>query len=117
VALELLLIFVALPLLLVFPVIWFVSWRTKDQAPPVLISDVLATGETAQAEITAVKNFGGFLQTRPMVRFSLRIQGADGPFELDVTQSVPRTRLRDLHRGATVAVRVTPDHGAAALVL
>lgn len=112
-----LIIFVVVPLVVVGPIIWFVSRQARNDASPVLTSDVLATGEPAQAEITAVKSFGGFLDTRPMVRFGLRVAGADGPYDIDATQSVPRRLLRDLHPGSVVHVRVTADHASAALVL
>lgn len=115
--LPLVLLFVVLPLVVVGPVIWFVSWRSKDETPAVLTSDVLSAGEAAQAEIIAVKSHGGFLDTRPMVRFALRIGGADGPFDLEIVQSVPRSMLRDLRPGTVVAVRVTADRASAAVVL
>jgi hypothetical protein len=113
-ALELLALFVLLPFVVAAGVIWFISWRSRDQTPPVRTSDVLATGDAAQAEILAIKTFGGFLDARPMVRFTLRVEGTDE--RLDVTQSVPRHRLRELSKGDLVDVRLTPDHQNGAIV-
>jgi hypothetical protein len=114
---DLVLIFVVLPIVLIGPVIWFVSWRNRTDEPPVLTSDILAHGTAAQAEIVAFKTYGGFLDGRPMVRFGLRITTADGPLELVVTQSIPRQVLRGLQKGDQVEVRVSADRTAAAIVL
>jgi hypothetical protein len=115
--LDLLILFVVLPLLVVGPVIWFVSWRFRDATPPRLTSEVLATGEPARAEVTAIKTTGGFLDPRPMVRLGLRITSLDGPVDLEVTQSIPRDVLRQLRTGDVVDVRVTSDGAAAAIVI
>ncbi|MHB8467021.1 MAG: hypothetical protein ACYDH6_15105 [Acidimicrobiales bacterium] len=110
-------IFVVVPLLLVGPILWFVSWQSRNDPPPVLTSDVLAHGDDARAEIVSIKSLGGFLDTRPMVRVRLRVQAPDAPIELDIVQSIPRAMLRELREGTSVSVRITPDHATAALVL
>jgi hypothetical protein len=117
--LELLLLFLVLPFLVAGAVIWYISWRSRDEPPPVRTSDVLATGDVGRAEILAVKSMGGFLDTRPMVRVDLRItmDGGDAPFDLQVTQSIPRYALRDVAEGNVTEVRVTPDRQHAAIVL
>ncbi len=110
---ALLLIFIVLPIVLVGPVIWYVSWRNRDDQPAMLTSEVLATGEPARAEIIAMKAYGGFLDARPMVRFSLRVDGRD----VDTTQSVPRDILRTLAPGMQVDVRITTDRAHVAVVM
>jgi len=117
-ALALLLLFVVLPFLVAGLVIAFVSWRSSGDPPPVRTSDVLATGEPGSAEVLTVKPMGGFLDPRPMVRMGLRIRvGASDPFDLEVTQSIPRAHLRDIKPGETVEVRVTADHSVGAVLL
>jgi hypothetical protein len=115
-AAALLVLFVVLPFVVAGLVIAFISWRSSSDPPPVRTSDILATGEPAEAEILAVKPLGGFLDTRPMVRFDLRIDVQPSPVELQVTQSVPRALLRGIGVGDRVEVRVTPDRAAAAVV-
>jgi hypothetical protein len=114
--LELLALFVILPFVVAAGVIRFVSWRSREQTPPVRTSDVLATGQAASGEVLAIKNFGGFLDVRPMVRFTLRVADAGEPFELEVTQSIPRPLLRDIATGDVVEIRLTPDHQNGAIV-
>ena len=109
----LLLIFIVLPLLVAGPVIWFVSWRNRDDTPTMLTSEILATGDAGHAEIVAMKAYGGFLDARPMVRFTLRVDGQ----ELDTTQSVPRDILRTLGPGRQVEVRITTDRAHVAVVM
>jgi len=117
-ALALLLLFVVLPFAVAGGVIGFVSWRSKDDPPPVRTSDILATGDPGEAEVLTVKAMGGFLDARPMVRMGLRVQaGGATPFDLEVTQSIPRSSLRDIRPGVRVEVRVTPDRSRAAVVL
>jgi hypothetical protein len=117
-ALELLVLFVVLPFVVAGLVIAFVSWRSGGGPPPIRTSEVLATGVPGQAEIVAIKAMTGFLDTRPMVRISLRVTApGPGPFDLEVTQSIPRSLLRDLTTGSVVDVRLTPDHTAGAVVL
>ena len=117
-ALALLLLFVVLPFVVAGLVIAFVSWRASGGPPPIRTSEVLATGEAGSAEVLAVKPMGGFLDPRPMVRMDLRVRvGATEEFELQVTQSIPRGRLRDIRPGETVEVRVTGDRSAGAVLL
>jgi len=117
-ALALLLLFVVLPFVVAGGVIAFVSWRSKGGPAPVRTSDILATGDPGEAEVLTVKAMGGFLDARPMVRMGLRVQaGGSAPFDLEVTQSIPRGSLRDIRPGVRVEVRVTPDRSRAAVVL
>ena len=114
----LVLLFVVLPFLVAGPVIAFVSWRWRGRPAPVRTSTILAEGDPAEAEVLAIKPMGGFLDTRPMIRFSLRIRPGAGedPFDLLVTQSMPRAVAREIRVGETVDVRVTRDHANAAIV-
>ena len=117
-ALELLLLFVVLPFLVAGVVIAFVSWRAGGGPPPIRTSDVLAEGIPGRAEIVSIRSMGGFLDGRPMVRIGLRVTAPDpAPFDLEITQSIPRGLLRDLSTGDVVDVRLTPDHGTGAVVL
>jgi hypothetical protein len=116
-ALDLLLLFVVLPFVVAGLVIAFVSWRADGGAPPVRTSNILATGVVGEAEVVTVKPMGGILDGRPMVRIGLRVRAGTGaPFDLEVTQSIPRAVLRGLHTGDVVEVRLTADHSAGAVV-
>lgn len=114
---ELLFLFVVLPFIVAAGVLWFVSWRWKD-VPTVRTSEVLASGDVAAAEVLSVRPLGGLFDPRPMVRLGLRVTvGDEAPFELEITQSIPRLALRDLRAGDHVEARVTPDRSTAAVVL
>lgn len=117
-AVALLFLFVVLPFFVGGAVLWFVSWRWRGAAPPLRTSDVLASGDAASAEVLSVKPVGGFFDVRPMVRLDLRVTADDdAPFDVQVTQSIPRVLLSDLRVGDHVEVRVTRDRTAAAVVL
>jgi hypothetical protein len=114
---ELIFLFVVLPFLVAGAVIAFVSWRWKGKPAPVRTSAILADGEPAEAEVLSVRPLGSFLEVRPMVRFALRVRAAsEEPFELEVIQSLPRGVMREFHPGDVVAVRLTADHSAGAVV-
>jgi hypothetical protein len=114
---ALVILFVLLPFVVAAGVIAFVSWRSSGQPPPVRTSDILATGERGEAEILAIKSFGGLLDTRPMIRLDLRITTpGDATFDLQVTQSLPRPYARGLRPGDHVEVRVLADRAGAAIV-
>ena len=116
---ALLLLFVVLPFLVAGVVIAFVSWRWSGRPAPIRTSAILADGYPADAEVLAVRQLGNILDTRPMVRFSLRVNpGADEePFELEVVQSLPRDAFRQIRPGQVVEVRLTADRSAGAVVL
>jgi len=114
---ALVLLFVVLPFVVAGGVIAFVSWRAKGQEAPTRTSTVLATGEPGDAEVLALRSYGGLLDTRPMVRLDLRITTpSHAPFDLQVTQSLPRPYARSLRVGDRVEVRVLADHSAAAVI-
>jgi len=114
---ALVVLFVVLPFVVAAGVIWFVSWRSKGDAPPVRTSTILADGDPGDAEVLAIRAFGGMLDTRPMVRLDLRIStGGRPPFDLQVTQSLPRPFARALRIGDRVEVRVLPDGSGAAVI-
>jgi hypothetical protein len=115
---ALVLLFVVLPFLVAFPVLAFVSWRWRNKPAPVRTSTILEVGDPAEAEVLAIRPLGGLLDARPMVRFSLRVFSLPGeePFELEVTQSMPRGVARQIRVGETVDVRVLPDRSAGAVV-
>jgi len=111
------LLFVVLPFIVAGAVIAFVNWRSSSGPAPVRTSTILATGEPGEAEVLAIRSFGGLLDTRPMVRVDLRVTSpGPGAFDLQVTQSLPRPFARSLHVGDRVEVRVLPDRSAAAIV-
>jgi hypothetical protein len=114
---ALVVLFVVLPFVVAAGVIAFVSWRSSDGPPAVRTSDILATGDRGEAEVLAIRSFGGLLDTRPMVRLDLRVTtAADPAFDLQVTQSLPRPYARALRVGDRVEVRVLLDRSAAAVV-
>ena len=115
---ALVLLFVVLPFVVAGPVILFVRWRWKGRPAPVRTSTILAYGDPARAEVLAIKPMGGFLDPRPMTRFSLRVTAGAGeaPFDLDVVQSMPRAVAREIRVGEVVEVRLTPDRSAGAIV-
>ena len=114
---ALVVLFVVLPFLVAGGVLAFVSWRSSGDAPPVRTSAILSTGEPGDAEILGLRSFGGLLDTRPMVRLDLRITTTgEAPFDLQVTQSLPRPYARALRVGDRVDVRVLPDRTAAAVI-
>jgi hypothetical protein len=112
------LLFVVLPFVVAPAVIAFVAWRSSGKPPPLRTSAILADGLPAEAEVLAVRMSGSFLDVRPMVRFSLRVNTGpdDAPFDLQVVQSIPRGVVREIRPGDTVEVRVTPDRSAGAVV-
>jgi hypothetical protein len=112
------LLFVVLPFAVAAVVIPFVAWRSSGQPKPVRTSEILAHGIPAQAEVLSVRQLGGPLDTRPMVRFMLQVTGGtDGaPFDLEVIQSLPRGAVREFRPGDRVEIRLTPDLSAGAVV-
>jgi len=116
--LALVFLFVVLPFAVAAGVLWWISWRSGRGPAPVRTSEVLATGDPARADVLSIRSMGGLLDARPMVRFGLRIDTPDGAdLELEVTQSVPRSVLREVQIGDRVEVRLTPDRSHAAIVL
>jgi hypothetical protein len=109
---------VVLPFAVAAVVIPFVAWRSSGKPKPVRTSEILAHGIPAQAEVLSVRQLGGPLDVRPMVRFMLRVTGGPerGPFELEVIQSLPRGVVREFRAGDMVEVRLTPDLSAGAVV-
>jgi hypothetical protein len=119
---QLLLLFVVLPLAVAPVVVWIVARRAPELAPGLRTSELLRDGEPARAELLSWKDKGpSFLDRRPMVAFQLSVQPADQPgaepFQLTVTQSVPRVLLKDFREGMTVDVRLSPDRSTGAIVL
>lgn len=112
----LVLLFVVLPFAVAGLVLGFVSWRTSGDPAPPRTSDILRTGDAADAEILVVRNMGQILDVKPMVRVRLRVTPASAePFEIEVTQSFARDEMRALQVGRTVPVRVLADRSAAAI--
>jgi hypothetical protein len=117
---ALLLLFLVLPIVLAPVVVWIVARRAPTLPPTLRTSQLLLDGEPARAELLEWKDKGpSFLDRRPMVAFKLSVQPSDAgatPFEMTVTQSVPRPLLRQLMPGMEVDVRLGPDRGAGAIV-
>ena len=113
------LLFVVLPFVLAALIIPLVSWRSRNwPKPPLLTSEILATGERAEGEIVSVRNLGTIVDLRPMVKVVLNVVTRDGgdPFELEVVQSFPRSVVYGLRPGERVEVRLSPDRTAGAVV-
>lgn len=114
---ALLLLFVVLPFIVAGGVIAYISWRSDGGVPPVRTSDVLRDGDPVTAEVLSMRNLGTVLDVRPMIRVRIRISpDGESPYELDVTQSVPRSGAREIRVGDRVKARVLADRSAAALV-
>ena len=111
-------LFILLPIVLGALLVPFMVWRSSRGPRPILTSEILANGVPAEAEILSIRPLGSILDMRPMVRFVLRVvDGADeGPFELEVVQSLPRAVVGTFRPGDRVEVRLTPDHSAGAVV-
>lgn len=116
---ALVILFVLLPFVLAAIIFPLVSWRSRGGPKPVLTSDILAHGEPGRARIVAVRNLGGVLDVRPMVRFTLEVRasGENDSFDMEVVQALPRSLVRDYRPGEIVDVRFTPDRTAGAVVL
>jgi len=116
---ALVVLFVFLPFAAAALVVPLVVWRHRDDPKPVLTSEILATGASAEAEILSVRSLGNILDMRPMVRFVLRVRAEVGedPFQLEVVQSLPRSLIGVYKAGDFVEVRLTPDHSAGAVVV
>lgn len=114
---ALVLLFVVLPFVVAGGVIAFISWRGDGDTPPVRTSAVLRDGAPATAEVLSVRNLGNVLDVRPMICVGLRITpSGEEAFDLEVTQSFPRSEVRQIRVGDRVDVRVLADRSAAALV-
>jgi hypothetical protein len=114
----LVLIFVVLPIVVAAVLVPFMVWRNSRGPRPILTSEILASGIPGEAEIVSVRNVGNILDPRPMVRFKLKVRpsGEEGPFDLEVVQSLPRHAIGGFRAGDVVEVRFTPDHTAGAVV-
>ena len=111
-------LFVLLPFAVAGLIIPFVAWRSRNWPKPMLTSEILATGEPADAEIVSVRNLGTIVDLRPMVKVVLKVTTRDGgePFELEVFQAFPRSVIYSLRPGERVQVRLSPDRSAGAVV-
>lgn len=111
-------LFVVLPFAAAAVVVPLVVWRTSGGPRPVLTSEILAHGSPAEGRITALRPLGGPFDLRPMLQFRLEVSAAPGeePFELEVVQSLPRGAIRDFRIGDVVALRLTADRSAGAVV-
>ena len=113
---ALLLIFVVLPFVVAPIIVSLVARRSPSMPAEYRTSELLAHGEIHRAEVLEWVNRGQFLDPRPMVSVRLQVDAAD-PFELVVTQSVPRRLLGKLRAGEQLEVRLSADHRAGAVVL
>jgi hypothetical protein len=115
---ALVVLFVLLPFALAAVIVPFVAWRSRDWPKPMLTSEILATGEPADGEITSVRNLGTIVDVRPMVRVVVNVSPRDGSpmFELEVVQAFPRSFVHVLRPGERFEVRLSPDRSAGALV-
>lgn len=115
---ALVVLFVVLPFVLAAVIVPVVGWWSSRGPKPLLTSEILARGLPARAEILSVRPMGGFLDMKPMVRFTLRVSAdqAEEPFELEVFQSLPRDLVRDFRVGDTVQIRLSEDRSAGAIV-
>ncbi len=115
---ALVVLFVLAPFALGAVIVPLVAWRTSGAPRPMLISEILATGRPAEAEIMEVRHLGNILDMKPMIRFQLRVKVVDDDeaFDLEVVQSFPRSVAGRFRRGEFVEVRVSDDRSAGAIV-
>jgi hypothetical protein len=119
---ELLALFVVLPFVVGGIVMAVISARSPNVPVTHTTSGLLANGEPGRAEVLDLRRLGNFFDVRPMVAFRLQVRpgaaGEDGePFELVVTQSVPRRVAATLQPGMVLDVRLSADHLAGAVVI
>lgn len=114
---ALLLLFVVLPLVLAAAIAWLVQSRSEPFPPELRTSNLLRDGDPAEATLLDWRSPSqSFLDRHPMITFRVAV-GAGVPFELDITQSIPRALLRSLEKGDIVDVRLSADRTAGAIVL
>jgi len=112
---ALLLLFIGLPLVLAYVVARLVQWRSEPFPPELRTSAILRDGEPAEGVLNDWRSPSqSFLDRHPMVTFRVSVSGAS-PFDIEITQSVPRPILRQLERGMTVPLRLTADHAHGAI--
>ena len=114
---ALLFLFVALPLVLAAAIAWLVQSRSEPFPPELRTSSLLRDGQPAEGTLLDWRSPAqSFLDRHPMITFRVSI-AADVPFELDITQSIPRALLRSLEKGDMVDVRLSADRTVGAIVL
>jgi hypothetical protein len=113
---ALLLLFVVLPLVLAYAIARLVQSRSDPFPPERRTSVLLRDGEAAEGRLLDWRSPAqSFLDRHPMVTFHVAVEGAT-PFDIDITQSVPRDVLRRLERGSLVELRLSPDRVSGAIV-
>ena len=115
---SLLVLFVLLPFVVGSVVMGVISWRAPAVPRERRTSGLLAHGEAASGLVLDLRRLGSPLDARPMVAFRLEVRAGDAtPFELIVTQPVPRRLAGRLVAGMAVGVRLSEDRAAGAVVL
>jgi hypothetical protein len=115
---SLLVLFVALPIAVGVAVMSVMARRGPVAAPGTRTSELLATGEPADADVLELRKLGSIFDQRPMVRLRLEVHPAAGDtFELTVVQSLPRRVVGTLTPGTRVQARLGPDHTTGAIVV
>lgn len=119
---SLLLLFLVLPVAVGGIVMTLVS-RSGPQVPPERrTSTLLALGELAEGHVLELRRLGSPLDAQPMVAFRLEVHPVATsepfpPFELVVTQAVPRRLSARLHPGLALPMRLSEDHASGAVIL
>jgi len=123
---ALVVLFVVLPFIVAAGVVAFVLWRSPSLPPELRTSALLAHGELSRGTLLDWRSRGLLFDPRPMVALRLAIEpdtadvsdpAGGQPFELTITQAVPRQLLGRLERGMSLEVRLSPDRTAGAVVL
>jgi hypothetical protein len=119
---SLLLLFVGLPFVVGGIVMTLVARRGPHVPPEHRVSEILARGELAEGQVLDLRRLGSPLDVRPMVAFRLEVHAVANsepfsPFELVVTQAVPRHLAGRLRSGLSLPVRLSQDHSAGAVIL
>jgi hypothetical protein len=113
----LVIVFVILPIVAGAIIVPLLVWRLSKSPRPMLTSELLAQGTPAEGTILNVRSLGNVLDSRPMVRFRLRVtvEAGDVPFELEVVQAFPRSMVGVFRPGDIVRLRLSPDRSIGAI--
>jgi hypothetical protein len=115
---SLLVLFIVVPIAVGVGIMTVMTRRGPVAEPGTLTSELLATGEPAEAEVLELRSLGSIFDIRPMVRLRLEVHPATGTtFELTVVQSLPRRAARTLTPGTRVQARLGPNRTTGAIIL
>ena len=113
-------IFVVLPFVVAPIVIALVARRAPSVPAAHRTGALLADGEPGRGTVLGKRSHAtSFVDFRPMGSLRLEVTPDAGgpPFELTVTQPIPRAVFTGLEEGMVLPVRFSPDRKAGAVIL